>query len=63
MAHSDDDGLVYHQVSTKTSRYPSVIRKNKDKEVVMEYCQKLQQEISKLSFDNEKVKSIVERYA
>ena len=62
MAHSDDDGLVLPpKLAPKQVVILPVIRKNKDKEVVMEYCQKLQQEISKLSFDNEKVRVLIDK--
>ena len=62
MAHSDDDGLVLPpRLAPKQVVILPVIRKNKDKESVMEYCEKLQKEISQLSFDGESVRVLIDK--
>jgi prolyl-tRNA synthetase len=62
MAHSDDDGLVLPpKLAPKQVVILPVIRKNKDKDTVMEYCEKLQKEISQLSFDGERVRVLIDK--
>ena len=61
MTHSDDDGLVLPpKIAPKHVVICPVIRKDEERDSVMEYCESLKKEISAVMFDGSPVKVFID---
>lgn len=61
MVHSDDDGLVLPpKVATAQIVIMPILHDDEQKAAVIEYCEKIKKELSKLSYDNDPIRAIID---